>query len=139
MVKEVSKVLAPEVPEGGGRTSSQDVLDVVAPGFWEGPPPMAETSLLAVLFFPFSSLQHRLKVGARVQLSLMGIQHVQQSGARVNANPAGVWGTRPHVLGQETQKYLRRGSWRKMDICTDGGKLMVLGVLRKFDFRGWYI
>lgn len=111
----------------GGQTSPRDVPGVVAPGFWEGPPPMAETSLLAVLFFPFSSLQHRLKVGARVRLSLMGIQHVQQSGAHVDGNPAGVWGTCQHVLGQETQKYLRRGTWQKMDICTDGSKLMVLG------------
>lgn len=31
----------------------QDVLDVVGPGFWEGPPPTADTSLLAVLSFPF--------------------------------------------------------------------------------------
>lgn len=32
---------------------SQDVQDVVGPGFWEGPPPTADTGLLAVLSFPF--------------------------------------------------------------------------------------
>lgn len=44
---------------------SQDVQDVVGPGFWEGPPPTADTGLLAVLFpSHFLSPQHRLPVVA---------------------------------------------------------------------------
>ena len=31
----------------------QDVPDGVGPGFWEGPPPTADTSLLTMLSSPF--------------------------------------------------------------------------------------
>lgn len=67
------------------------------------------------LCFPshFSESSAQTSSGSWVRLSLIGITHMQQSGAGVNAKPGGLWGPCQHVRGQETQQYLGRENWQE--------------------------